>query len=342
MIDWASFIIPLEHAPMSNGEVMKITQDGDIEWRTACHMQVQGSFDSAFSIRSEGACAENMASHLYLSGNPSKFLQGHNVFGSDDFISLVYATFCRICDVLKITPTDSELNNVRAGLYSVSRIDINYSFELPSRNDVRAWLRSAEYTSKTRHGRPQMKGGTLYHGKNSRRWSFKFYCKADEIEVKGHRLPEALMEKQRIENWVNNKLRAELTLRKLELERLNIKQAKDLTEIRVRQLFEKYIQRFDMQKQIRLSDKQILELPTRLKSTYILWQSGEDLRSVLPKATFYRHRLELKQYGIDITFPKNADEEKARNNVIPLIRVLEATPAEVPEWAYDHKLVYCR
>ena len=27
-----------------------------------------------------------MATHLSLSGNPSKFLQGHNIFGSDDLM----------------------------------------------------------------------------------------------------------------------------------------------------------------------------------------------------------------------------------------------------------------
>ena len=36
--------------------------------------------------RSVGGDGQGMATHLSLSGNPSKFLQGHNIFGSDDLM----------------------------------------------------------------------------------------------------------------------------------------------------------------------------------------------------------------------------------------------------------------
>jgi hypothetical protein len=54
---------------------------------------------------------------------------------------------------------------VEQGGYRLSRIDYNLSFELPSRSDVKAWLRAAEFKAKSRHGRPSSKGSTLYFGK---------------------------------------------------------------------------------------------------------------------------------------------------------------------------------
>jgi II/X family phage/plasmid replication protein len=68
------------------------------------------------------------SSCLYLHGNPSKFLQGHNIFGSDDLLSLVYDTYRKVCDALSLRPQLAELGTVREGRYDLSRTDINYSF----------------------------------------------------------------------------------------------------------------------------------------------------------------------------------------------------------------------
>ena len=92
-----------------------------------------------------------------------------------------------------------------------------------------------------------------------------------------------------------------------------------------------------MNEQIALTSEQQINLPQKLRSTYILWKSGEDLRSTLPKATFYRHRKELGEFGIDITLRQDVAD---RSNVIPLIRVLEARPVGVPDWAFQDNLVH--
>ncbi|MCT7418396.1 phage/plasmid replication protein, II/X family [Pseudomonas aeruginosa] len=77
------------------------------------------------------------------------------------------------------------------GQYRVTRVDYNRMFELPSRADVRAWLRAGEFKCKSRHGRPVNNRGTLTFGKGSSHWSIVCYCKADEITSGGsHKLPE--------------------------------------------------------------------------------------------------------------------------------------------------------
>jgi II/X family phage/plasmid replication protein len=55
----------------------------------------------------------------------------------------------------------------------------------------------------------------------------------------------------------------------------------------------------------------------------------------MTKPTFYRYRKVFLAYGIDIALV----QESTKSNVIPLVRYLEATPADIPQWAYDKGLV---
>lgn len=288
-------------------------------------------------VASAGAAEGGLASHLYVSGNPSKWLQGHNLFGSDDLVSLVADTFLRLCSVFSFRPTAEEVVQVEQGSYRLSRIDINYSFALPSRADVLAWIRAAEFKSHTRHGRPSRKGGTIYWGKQSRRWSFKAYCKGEEIAVAKHTLPENLPARSDLYSWADNKLRLELCLRSLELTDLNCQFAKALTIERVRELFVNYARSVEMSGQIALTDDVLRALPAPVRSTYVLWRSGEDCRHTLTQRTYYRHRKVLLKHGIDIAI---AQELPASSNIVPLVRILEASPAPIPSWAFARGLVH--
>ena len=335
MIDWVTALLPCLHDPLNSGELFKLDADGCVEWSTPCALSVTGSWDSAIQIKSSGGDGQGRATHLRISGNPSKFLQGHNVFGSDDLRLLILDTYVQILSSLDIHPELSDLHEVETGQYTLSRVDINYSFELPVRSDVLQWIRAAEFTSKTRHGRPSSKGGTLYWGKSSKRWSLKAYSKGEEIAAPKHRLPDSLRDTP-ITPWADNKLRIELTLRSKELIDIQLNMAQSWDAIRVKNLFDAYVRKLDMSKQFSLSDEQLRSLPQRLKPTYLLWQSGHDPRSTLPKSTYYRHRKELLDFGINIDILKTSDT----TNVVPLLRVLEARPASIPDWAYDLDLIH--
>ncbi|EOT9914859.1 phage/plasmid replication protein, partial [Escherichia coli] len=41
--------------------------------------------------------------------------------------------------------------------------------------------------------------------------------------------------------------------------------------------------------------------------------------------------------GIDINFYCEIPD---KNNIIPMVRVLEARPAEIPQWIYDKGLIF--
>lgn len=248
MIDWITASLPFAHEPLKAGYVCKVNAGGDIEWLQDVAVTVTGSHESAIQVKSIGGDGQGRATHLRFSGNPSKFLQGHNVFGSADLLALVSDAFRQVCHIVGICPTSQEWHAIDAGAYRISRVDFNQMFELPSRSDVLAWLRAAEYKSKTRHGRPSMKGGTLYWGQHSRRWSIKAYCKAEEINAPKHKLPDHLQLPELL-NWVDNKLRVELTLRSKELTELGLSDAKHLAH-ELDHLYRDYMRALHMTEQM--------------------------------------------------------------------------------------------
>lgn len=329
--------LPCLHSPLNTGRIICIDPDGQTEWESPKRLVVAGSHDSNFRVSSEGSDGQGRATHLKFSGNPAKFLQGHNIFGSDDLVSLMNDVYKKIISLLQLSPSVKDYKDVSLGLYKVTSIDINYSYELPSRADVLAWIRAAEFKSKTRHGRPSTKGGTIYWGKHSKRWALKAYSKGEEISAgKGHKLPASLLDTPLV-SFADNKLRIELRILSKELDNLNLKTANKLNPQKIKSLFNEYIQRLQMTEQIILSDDKLQLLPQRLRSTYILWRDGYDLRSELPKTSYYRNRAALLDFGIDIAL---RSEKTKTSNVIPLLRVLEAKPVSVPDWAFDMGLVH--
>jgi II/X family phage/plasmid replication protein len=336
MIDWVRVILPFVHIPVNAGVVVSMDEDGQIEWQTPKRKMATGSYDKRLSIKSVGGDGYGYATHLWVSGNPSKFLQGHNVFGSDDLVSLVYDTFLVICKQFNFKPSALETAAIRAGGYAVGMVDINYSFELKTRADVVSFIRAMEFKAKTRHGRPTTKGGTLYFGKTSERWAIKLYCKAEEIQSKTGQLPEPLTNKG-IELWAENKLRVELRLHGKELEKLELTLGQHFSLEAVQNVFNDYLSRIQMTDQIQLSTDVTNNLPNKLVATYTLWNEGHDLRNMMSKATYYRQRKALMEYGINIDLmPCKA----STTNVVPMFRILEAKAATIPQWAFSNNLIH--
>lgn len=332
MIDWVTAIIPCHHdEKIYGGTIASVTSDGEIEWRVEKKQQIRGSYESSLSIKSLDPQT------IMIDGNPAKWLQGHNMFGSDDLISLVQAVMFKLTPLLKLSPTDYDLECWEQGLYFLKRVDCTAMWDLPRRTDIRAWLRAAEMQSKSRHGRPVTKGGTLYFGKNSRRWSVKFYSKGDEIAARGHKLPYEIEHRDNLIDWADNKLRGELTLRSIQLKEKQLSVAQQWRKTTPIEQLMTYIESLNMSEQFNISPLDLEGLPARLIAVYKLWKEGEDLRALYPKASFYRYRSEFLKQGIDIAIRQPSKPE----NVIPLVRVLRPEAiAQVPEWAVGTPLYF--
>lgn len=343
MIDWLSLVVPFAHPESINGgHVVALKPDGEIDWRCVKRCSVEGSYSTSLQVRT-ATHTPDRCTHLEISGNPVKFLQGHNLWGTDDVPALVVATVEAVASSLGLLPSDSDRAAWLDGSIQITRIDLTESFHLDNRAQVLAWLRAAEQTAHLSHrGRGQLvKGSTLYFGKNSRRWSLKLYSKGQEITAKGHG-QDAILDLPYAREWADRTLRAELTLRSMELKRMDRHMLSGWfdddglpSSVTARLLHER-LGGMTMTTTAHLSAEAMESLKPAVRTAYLAWESGADLRHVLTRPTFYRYRAELLPHGIDIAtlVPREV------SNVVPLFRTLEATPASIPDWAQGTALYF--
>ncbi len=375
MIDWLSFVAPCAHSvPVTGGSVLSLGPDGDVEWQAVKRSSVRGSHDATLQIRTAMRGADR-CSHVEISGNPVKWFQGHNLWGTDDLPGLLVATLEALCahDGLPLCPTVEDRAAWHAGDVALSRVDVTESFHLRHRAEVLAFLRAMEQSAHLAHrGRGQLvKGSTLYYGRHSRRWSLKLYAKGQEIEAKGHGQPALVAPVARpadeewidgnlserackyhgkaaqvllpaAQEWADRTLRAELTLRSMELKRLGLDRVSTWLPIDgvpfavTSRLLRDRMGGLTMTTASELDAAVLEAMRPALRTAYEAWAAGADLRGILSRRSFYRYRAQLLVHGIDIA----TVQSREASNVVPLIRILEAVPVGVPEWAVGTPLYF--
>lgn len=332
MIDWVTAILPCKHDPskLISGFVMSFDALGNDEWTVNKKLSVEGSFSSKIQIKSH---TENQ---IWISGNPTKFLQGHNIFGSNDLVHLMGLFFDELLKQdIGLCPDPYQYAAIKDGHYSLSRVDVNESWHLDNKKDVLAWIRAVGSTAYMKHrGAGQFSGDTAYFGKNSRRWSLKCYSKGHELTAKGHKLPPELQIPELLE-YAEKALRIEAVIRGMELKRQGLEVASNWDIDTATMLLRGYLDNLEMSDVYMLKDDVLDTLPMRLRMVYQSWLNGDDLKSIMTKPTFYRVRKQLEKYGVDIA----TATPKEKTNVVPLVRYLKAEPVGIPDWAYDKKLV---
>lgn len=332
MIDWVSAVLPCKHDPskLISGLVMSFDSLGNNEWTVNKTLSVEGSYSSKIQIKSH---TENQ---IYITGNPTKFLQGHNLFGSNDLVSIMGFFFDELLKHdIGLCPDPFQYSAIKDGHYELTRVDVNETWHLRNKNEVMAWIRSVGDTAFLKHrGAGQFSGDTAYFGKNSRRWSLKCYSKGHELSARGHKLPKELAFPEMLE-YADKALRIEGVTRQLELKRRSLNIASNWDIDTAEELLLEYISKLEMSDVYMLKDDVLDSLPARLRMVYQTWLNGDDLKQILPHNTFYRYKKALREFGVDIS----TKSPKEKSNVIPLIRVLEAKPVGIPDWAYEKNLV---
>ena len=340
MIDWVTGKFWITHNPgvLRSGQSIrtKIVDGVElIEYDIANRLSVKGSHDASITIRSH---TDGM---VEISGNPAKFLQGHNVFGTNDLKYLVAKMIDKLCmmDKLELKPTDVEYENIQQGIYHLSRVDVNEHFAFPSAQVARAWLRAAGNSANMKfRGAGLFKEGTLYF--EGKRYIPKIYFKYDEINSKdkSHRLPDELLQIPELIEYAEKSLRFEIKILSTQLKdwylHLGCNWDADTATMLIN---DQFISKLQLSANMPIENEVIQSLPKNLRLTYTAWVNGEDLRQVLSRPTFYRYRTKLLEHGVDISIVK--DIEKEQSNIVPMIRYLEAVPMGIPDWAYKKGLV---
>lgn len=333
MIDWITAVLPCNHTlrNVKSGTLVFIGTNG-IEWTTHTSIQVEGSFSNKIRIRSTGLHS------IEISGNPAKFLQGHNIFGTDDLNKLMVRFFDELIKrhqhTLNLRPTPDQYQAIKNGRYKLSRVDINRTYLLQDKPSVLNWLRVAGNHANLRsRGRGTFSGETLYFGRNSKRWSLKFYHKGSEINARGHNLPQSL-QYPKLMAWADLALRAEVSIKSTQLREWELNEAHQWTPDMPKLQLDRILCRLNIPETFALNDRLVAELRPALRTQYLLWRDGHDLKTISSKPTFYRNRKALLEYDIDISSPCALEE-----NRVSASAVLMRPPAEIPKWAYGKGLV---
>ncbi|WP_255418004.1 phage/plasmid replication protein, II/X family [Novosphingobium sp. P6W] len=273
---------------------------------------------------------------LELSGNPVKFVQGHNLFGSSDPSYALDAALRKIVGSMLPGPQIAERFSFNIDAARISRIDLTASWTLPREGDVLPFLRAMEERvwCPYRGRGVQSDPGTLYYGlaqkgKRAKDWQLKIYSKG--MEVGRRPLPSFAMEVPGLLDEVNRTVRVELTLRTRELKRLGLRCVGDWTPEKVGEVWRAYVDRLDFGEigmNLDNTDLAELGLRPRLLDAISSWKAGNDMRAGRSKAAFYKLRNDVREAtGYDIASPV------PKSNVVPLRRVIEAKPALYPIWA---------
>jgi II/X family phage/plasmid replication protein len=346
MIDWLTFVAPLTHqagvgGPFFAGEVLSTIPDpthpdGYVpDWMVLKRKSVPGSYSSAIQVQSTTTADGRPA--IWVSGNPAKWFQGHNIFGSDDLQGLVLEMLHRVCGMVGVTPTAEDLALWGAGLVKLTRVDVTYSFDLASLPRVRNALRSLDSSARLKHrGRGLFKGDSLIFGKGSRRWSLTLYAKGAEIEV--HKLPLDLAESS-LTGHAQGLLRAEVRLQSLQLVQEGLEYVHAWGDNSASELHQRMMAGLEIAEATMLDAPTLEGLPGRLQVVYQSWRDGHDLRRMLSRPTFYRYRSELLKHGIDIAV-KQERIAPDLSNVVQLRPVLHAHQVGVPDWAVGTPLYF--
>ena len=315
------------------GHITKSTHHGELEWATAARIDTEGSHSMTIRIRSIDDVHKGVL--LEIDGNPLKYLQGHNLFGSNNIRGLLRGVVNRIATE---NPDFGIPLMQPKVLYDIDlrRIDATTMFDVGTDTEVEQVIDYLERFARSRFGKGHPKKHMLLFQKGSRRWSMNFYNKYQEI--KKHPLPITLTDRNQLIEYSKGKLRKEIRLLKMEIDRIE----SDFSPGQIPKIIERYSENIKVSDTIEVDNGTLKTLSRTARLALVLWKQGEDVKSALGVAdsTFYRHRkLLLDKFNIDIAIRNSAAPD--RTNVIPFRKVLTLKPCpDVPDFAKGTELYY--
>lgn len=232
---------------------------------------------------------------IEIDGNPSKFLQGHNICGTPDLLHTIKKFVSKLDKMgYRCWPKNwlayTELHEVH----------INEMIDLGSRQNKTDFLVQLGKLAKTRHkSQRSWDGETVYFGSNkSKYYYWRFYDKEKELPKRGSR---TILDHADI----SSAIRAELVVKRAELLGLGLVDPKKWRPETSREVFMKYIDR------IQVAGGNISESPVpppgmspKDLGIWYRWQAGQDLSVSVHRNTVLKWRRRFKAlYDIDLALP---------------------------------------
>lgn len=298
----------------------KFDETGEPVCETGGSRAIKGSFDTSLQVRS-------FAGWVSVSGNPGRFGRPDNLFGYDlETCMQIVNRELALHDLPPFTkgeevaPVSEEMERGVLSRWTgaaFSRIDVTRGFEAGSEFAARLAMRAYSRVSLARMTRSSW-GGETCLWRTGRR-VVKAYLKGAEMSAHGA-----------CGEWADYAKERGIVRHEVEFK------SKFLSETRLR-----YWGNVDMGKLIRLHlaetehlhepdvahDPVALQcIPSRCRVTYAAWLRGENVRELLARPTFYRHRAELLEAaGVDIKDPRDVG-----HFVEPRVHTVTLVPAVAP------------
>jgi len=309
LIDWIVLRLPRVRAfDLPSSELQRVDPDGVVTTLRYMGTQVP-SYETSIRIRP-------IDSQIEISGNPSKFLQGHNLTGKPDVLSTLRCMLRKLSKILgqRYWPEHP------FAYAQIHEIHLSQLVDMETASAKSNFLIQLGLLSSTRHKRQSVfQGETVYlgrsfssagkRGKTSKYYYWRFYDK--EKELLSHRQHSILSSTD-----ISACVRAELVLKRAEIVRLGLESPKSWDKGQ-KMSEEIYLQYLD---HIKVATGNALAAPTppvgmiaKDQGIWMRWYAGHDLRVGTSKASYYRLRTKfLGEYGIDINLPPYLTE----NNVL--------------------------
>lgn len=308
------------------GLTFRYDENGEPLFETGSGRSVKGSYDTSLQIRSFGGWVS-------VSGNPGRFGRPDNLFGFDldTCMSIINRELSReelppFTPGIEYRPTSEEIDRGVCSSWSgaaFSRIDITRCFETGSEFAARLAMRAYSRITIGRMTRSSY-GGETCSWRTGRR-VVKAYLKGPEMSAHGAK-----------GDWCDYATSRGMVRHEVELK------SKYLSETRLR-----YWGNLNMGKLIHIHVREtehlrdidtgcdpvaIESVPRNTRMTYAAWLKGENVRELLTRPTYYRHRKALLETAsIDIQDPRDVGA-----GVVPIVRTVELRPAVAPAHYWLH------
>lgn len=181
-IDWIHVSVAVKHDPQLISRGIVVHLDNQWDMATAVHhykaQTLRSSFENTLWIK------PSTTGSIEISGNFYKFLNHHNVTGTDDLVGLVTDLIQHLATLdIGIQPTEEELKDIQDGKFRLFRVDVNKAILFESKVAALDYLEHLKSTASYPYRKKTIYSNGVYFGMRSKRWCLKFYHKGTEVRV---------------------------------------------------------------------------------------------------------------------------------------------------------------
>lgn len=326
-VDWVA--IHQKHVglpDLNGGYFMELDSEDKEKWKSAKHLQLEGSHCTSVLVRS-------FAGQVELRGNVGRWCRPDNVFNLDFEATMRRANEIVDCFSLPHFCDDGEYWEDKDGKLcsngaALTRLDLTRNYATGSAGDAvrfMAWL-DGQSLPYIRRGR-KVGSTTVQWGSNTGRYKLIAYNKAQEmLDHAKNEAYRAEIRASKIFQFCNDNgiVRVELKLARQELEAKGLRFLGEVNMEKLRNLFDSrvaFLHQANVPDDLELSD-----LPKMVRLTYRAYMSGVDVVQILPRATLYRHAKALRPFGVDILSTPNVEHLKTQ------VRTINIRAVDAPEW----------